>query len=139
MGGDGEAVRGERLAEGKTKVVYADPMDPALAVIVHKDDITAGDGARRNSLPGKGALSGRTTSNVFRLLRASGIPTHFIDAPAADPGPGIDIGEFAVNLVECDRQRGTDAAAQTLVAVSRPGESEDPGEQALDVAEPLLL
>src|SRR5829696_1912237 len=84
MGGDGEAVRGERLAEGKTKIVYADPMDPALAVIVHKDDITAGDGARRNRLPGKGALSGRTTSNVFRLLRASGIPTHFVDAPAAD-------------------------------------------------------
>ena len=68
MGGDGEAVRGERLAEGKTKVVYADPMDPALAVIVHKDDITAGDGARRDRLPGKGALSGRTTSNVFRLF-----------------------------------------------------------------------
>jgi amidophosphoribosyltransferase len=84
MGGDGEAVRGERLVEGKTKIVYADPMDPALAVIVHKDDITAGDGARRNRLPGKGALSGRTTSNVFRLLRASGIPTHFVDAPAAD-------------------------------------------------------
>src|SRR5829696_7127836 len=74
----------KRLAEGKTKVVYADPADPALAVIVHKDDITAGDGARRNVLPGKGALSGRTTSNVFRLLRASGIPTHFVDAPAAE-------------------------------------------------------
>ena len=51
MGGDGEAVRGERLVEGKTKIVYADPMNPALAVIVHKDDITAGDGARRNRLP----------------------------------------------------------------------------------------
>ena len=75
MGGDSEAMRGPRLAEGKTKVVYADPTDPALAVIVHKDDITAGDGARRDRLPGKGALSGRTTSNVFRLLRASGIPT----------------------------------------------------------------
>ena len=84
MGGDSEAMRGPRLAEGKTKVVYADPTDPALAVIVHKDDITAGDGARRDRLPGKGALSGRTTSNVFRLLRASGIPTHFVDAPAAD-------------------------------------------------------
>ena len=84
MGGEREVARGQRLAEGKTKVVYADPADPALAVIVHKDDITAGDGARRDRLPGKGALSGRTTSNVFRLLRASGIPTHFVDAPAAD-------------------------------------------------------
>ena len=81
MGGDSEAMRGPRLAEGKTKVVYADPTDPALAVIVHKDDITAGDGARRDRLPGKGALSGRTTSNVFRLLRASGIPTHLSMPP----------------------------------------------------------
>src|SRR5215204_4999451 len=83
MVSEGKAAR-KRLAEGKTKVVYAEPKDPALAVIVHKDDITAGDGARRNQLPGKGALSGRTTSNVFRLLSASGIPTHFVDAPAAD-------------------------------------------------------
>jgi amidophosphoribosyltransferase len=74
----------ERLAEGKTKIVYADPADPALALIVHKDDITAGDGARRDTIPGKGALSGRTTANVFRLLRAEGIPTHFVGAPAAD-------------------------------------------------------
>ena len=41
MGGNLEAMRGPCLAEGKTKVVYADPTDPALAVIVHKDDITA--------------------------------------------------------------------------------------------------
>src|SRR5687768_2584971 len=84
MGGESEVARGQRLAEGKTKVVYADPVDPALAVIVHKDDITAGDGARRHRLPGKGALSGRTTANVFRLLRGAGIPTHFVDAPADD-------------------------------------------------------
>jgi amidophosphoribosyltransferase len=75
---------GPVLAEGKTKVVYADRDNPALALIVHKDAITAGDGTRRNELPGKGALSGRTTANVFRLLHAAGIPTHFVDAPAAN-------------------------------------------------------
>jgi amidophosphoribosyltransferase len=84
MGDEGVSERGEPLAEGKTKVVYAVPADPALALIVHKDDITAGDGARRHRLPGKGALSGRTTANVFRLLRDQGIPTHFRDAPAED-------------------------------------------------------
>lgn len=72
------------LAEGKTKVVLAHATDPNLAVIRHKDDITAGDGARRNTLPGKGALSGRTTANCFRVLTAAGIPTHFVSAPAAD-------------------------------------------------------
>ena len=82
MGRDRAAERGELLAEGKTKVVYADAAGPTLALIVHKDDITAGDGARRHQLPGKGALSGRTTANVFRLLRERGIPNHFVDAPA---------------------------------------------------------
>ncbi|MCA9863750.1 MAG: phosphoribosylaminoimidazolesuccinocarboxamide synthase, partial [Thermomicrobiales bacterium] len=78
------AMRGEQLAEGKTKIIYADAEDPAQAIIFSKDDITAGDGARRNTLPGKGALSGRTTANVFKLLAAAGIPTHFVAAPADD-------------------------------------------------------
>jgi phosphoribosylaminoimidazole-succinocarboxamide synthase len=72
---------GSKLAEGKTKIVYAHPDDPALAVLFHKDGITAGDGARRNTIPGKGALSGRTAANVFTLLQQAGIPTHFVAAP----------------------------------------------------------
>jgi phosphoribosylaminoimidazole-succinocarboxamide synthase len=72
---------GTRLAEGKTKVVYAHPSDPALALLQHKDGITAGDGARRNVIPGKGALSGRTAANVFTLLNHAGIITHFVDSP----------------------------------------------------------
>lgn len=72
---------GEQLAEGKTKIVYAHPEDPALAIIAHKDGISAGDGARRHIIPGKGALSGRTTANVFLLLNHAGIATHFVAAP----------------------------------------------------------
>ncbi len=75
---------GEKLTEGKTKIVYAHPDDPALAVLQHKDGITAGDGARRNVIPGKGALAGRTTANVFALLNRAGIATHFIAAPAPE-------------------------------------------------------
>ena len=69
------------IAEGKTKVVYAHPDDPALAVLKHKDGITAGDGARRNEIVGKGALAGRTTANVFALLQRAGVPTHFVASP----------------------------------------------------------
>ncbi len=83
-GTETETVRGSRLAEGKTKVVFAHPNDPALAELVHKDAITAGDGARRDDLPGKGALGGRTTANVFHLLESAGIRTHFVAAPADD-------------------------------------------------------
>ncbi len=48
--------------------------------MVQKDAISAGDGARRNEIDGKGALSGRTAANVFGLLNRSGIPTHLVDA-----------------------------------------------------------
>lgn len=69
------------LTEGKTKIVYAHPTDPDLAILYHKDGITAGDGARRSVIEGKGELAGQTTANVFRLLNRAGIATHFVDAP----------------------------------------------------------
>ena len=75
---------GPKLAEGKTKIIYAHPSDDALAVMVQKDSISAGDGARRNTIAGKGALSGRTAANVFALLNRSGIRTHLVESP--EPG-----------------------------------------------------
>lgn len=75
---------GEKLVEGKTKIVYAHPTDPALAVMVHKDGITAGDGVRRNVIVGKGVISGRTTANVFALLNQAGITTHYVSASEPD-------------------------------------------------------
>ena len=70
---------GPLLAEGKTKLIYAYPDDPALAYMVSKDQITAGDGARRNELTGKGRWSTITTANVFRLLNQEDIDTHFVE------------------------------------------------------------
>jgi phosphoribosylaminoimidazole-succinocarboxamide synthase len=78
---------GPRLAEGKTKVIYANPEKPELVYMQHKDGITAGDGARRSELPGKGALACRTTSNVFYLLELEGVRTHYIGMVA----PNINI------------------------------------------------
>jgi phosphoribosylaminoimidazole-succinocarboxamide synthase len=74
----GPVTFGDRLAEGKTKIVYAHPTKDDVVYMVHKDGITAGDGARRNEIPGKGALSCRTSSNVFYLLEDEGINTHYI-------------------------------------------------------------
>lgn len=75
---------GEKLAEGKTKVVYAHPADPALAYLVHKDSISAGDGARRNVIEGKGRVAGRTMANVCGFLSRHDVPTHYVSAPADD-------------------------------------------------------
>ncbi|MHB0857592.1 MAG: phosphoribosylaminoimidazolesuccinocarboxamide synthase [Anaerolineae bacterium] len=75
---------GEMLAEGKTKIIYAHPEKEDVVYMKHKDGITAGDGVRRNTLPGKGALSCRTTSNVFYRLEDEGICTHYIGMVAED-------------------------------------------------------
>ncbi len=47
--------------------------------MVNKDQITAGDGVRRNELPGKSRWSTITTANVFRLLNDENIATHFVE------------------------------------------------------------
>lgn len=70
---------GPLLAQGKTKQIYTYPGDDALAYIVSQDNITAGDGARRNELVGKSHWSTVTTAHVFRLLNEAGIPTHFVE------------------------------------------------------------
>jgi len=69
---------GQLLAEGKTKLIYAYPGDQSLAYMVNKDQITAGDGVRRNELIGKSRWSTITTANVFRLLNEEQIATHFV-------------------------------------------------------------
>lgn len=73
-----QPVFGPLLAEGKTKRIYACPDDERLVYIVSKDQITAGDGARRNELSGKSQWSTITTANVFSLLNAEDIATHFV-------------------------------------------------------------
>ncbi len=74
-----KAVFGPLLAEGKTKQIYAYPDDDTLAYMVNKDQITAGDGTRRNELVGKSRWSTITTANVFRLLNNENIATHFVE------------------------------------------------------------
>ena len=72
-----QPVRGGLIAEGKTKIIRADGRDPQKVVILSKDDITAGDGAKHDLIEGKAALATRTTCNVFRLLKACGLPVAF--------------------------------------------------------------
>ena len=70
---------GALLAEGKTKQIYAHPTDSSLAYMVNKDQITAGDGERRDQLAGKSRWSTITMANVYRLLNSAGIATHLVD------------------------------------------------------------
>ena len=76
--------KGLEIAHGKTKVLYEHPEQPDMAVIKQTDSISAGDGARRNEITGKGRLAAQTTARVFRLLNLCGLPTHYLSGGEDD-------------------------------------------------------
>src|SRR5690349_15530988 len=74
---------GPLVNEGKTKKIHQIAGNPDLVTLVSKDDITAGDGAKHDVISGKSALANGTTCNVFRLLKACGIPVAFEEQDSA--------------------------------------------------------
>ena len=68
----------KKIAEGKTKIVYEHPVNPHLVLIKSKDDITAGDGAKKDCFDGKAVFSTETICNCFKLLNLRGLPTHYL-------------------------------------------------------------
>ena len=73
---------GTLVTEGKTKKVY-EIKGSDLVSVISKDDITAGDGAKHDIIKDKSRLANQTTSNVFRLLKACGLPVAFIEQDSA--------------------------------------------------------
>ncbi|MBV8601174.1 MAG: hypothetical protein JO359_06360 [Candidatus Eremiobacteraeota bacterium] len=76
--------KGLEITRGKTKALYESPEQPDVAVMQSTDNITAGDGARRNTIEGKGRLAAQTTARVFRLLNLCGFPTHYLSGGEDD-------------------------------------------------------
>jgi phosphoribosylaminoimidazole-succinocarboxamide synthase len=76
--------KGLEVARGKTKVLYEKPGQPDVLVVEALDSITAGDGARRDEIAGKGRIAAKTTARVFRLLNLCGLPTHYLSGGEDD-------------------------------------------------------
>src|SRR5712671_7834456 len=74
---------GAVLNEGKTKRIHRLNGSADLVALVSKDDITAGDGAKHDVISDKGRLANATTCNVFRLLKACGLPVAFEEQDSA--------------------------------------------------------
>jgi phosphoribosylaminoimidazole-succinocarboxamide synthase len=68
----------EQLYEGKAKKVFRTDTD-GVYIVEYKDDATAGNGARKGVIQGKGAINNRVTNHLMSLLEEKGIPTHFIE------------------------------------------------------------
>ena len=67
----------EQIYEGKAKKVYATE-DPDLVIVSYKDDATAGDGAKKGTIVGKGVINNRMSNHLMQLLEKEGVPTHFV-------------------------------------------------------------
>ncbi len=70
-----------KIAEGKTKVIYENPADPKTVYMVFKDDITAGDGVKHDVIEGKALVDWKTNKDIFEYLNRKGIRTHYIESP----------------------------------------------------------
>ena len=67
----------EQLYEGKAKKVFATE-DPNLVIVDYKDDATAGDGAKKGTIRGKGVVNNKLSNNLMKMLAEQGVPTHFV-------------------------------------------------------------
>jgi phosphoribosylaminoimidazole-succinocarboxamide synthase len=68
----------EMLYEGKAKQIYKTD-DPDLFVVHYKDDATAFNGVKKDSITDKGIINNKMTCLLFKLLEEQGIPTHLVE------------------------------------------------------------
>lgn len=65
------------LYEGKAKQLF-ETTDPNVLWVTYKNQATAGNGAKKETIAGKGQLNNQITSLIFEKLKERGIPSHFI-------------------------------------------------------------
>ena len=70
----------ELINQGKVKSVFT--TDNADEVIIEfRDDMTAGDGARKEVMDKKGTYNALISAKIFKVLEENGVETQFIDLP----------------------------------------------------------
>ncbi|GLQ34201.1 phosphoribosylaminoimidazole-succinocarboxamide synthase [Amylibacter marinus] len=69
--------RGKKLYEGKAKVLYEGP-EPGTLIQYFKDDATAFNAEKKDTIQGKGALNNILSEHIMLGLAGIGMPTHFI-------------------------------------------------------------
>lgn len=70
-----------KLYEGKAKILYA-TKDPSVLLTHFKDDATAFNAQKRGQIIGKGEMNCAISTELFKLLKAQGIPNHFLERTA---------------------------------------------------------
>jgi phosphoribosylaminoimidazole-succinocarboxamide synthase len=68
----------ELIYEGKAKRLF-NTDDANLVIAEFKDDLTAFNGAKKDSEAGKGALNNRISTELFKMLAQRGVESHFVE------------------------------------------------------------
>ena len=67
----------EMFYEGKAKKLYS-TSDPDLVIAYFKDDATAFNGKKKDTIEDKGVMNNRISELFFLLLEKQGVKTHFV-------------------------------------------------------------
>src|SRR5436190_24334684 len=65
------------IYEGKAKILY-EGTEPGTVIQYVKDDATAGNGAKKDTIEGKGVLNNRISEYLMTQLQGIGVPTHCV-------------------------------------------------------------
>lgn len=68
----------ELIYQGKAKSVYKTD-DPEVVIVKFRDDITAGDGEKKDTLTDKGHFNSLISAKFFKVLEEAGIKTQYIE------------------------------------------------------------
>lgn len=66
------------LYEGKAKIMY-ETDEPGKLIVYFKDDATAGNGEKKGTIEGKGAINNEMSTYFFKMLKDRGIESHFVE------------------------------------------------------------
>ena len=69
--------RRKPLYEGKAKIIYEGP-EPGTLITYFKDDATAFNAQKKDTIAGKGVLNNRISAHIMTKLEGIGVPTHFL-------------------------------------------------------------
>lgn len=70
--------RTELMYSGKAKEVYATDNDD-LVILSYRDDATAGNGAKKGTIEGKGRVNNIISNRLFAYLSKNGVENHFVE------------------------------------------------------------
>ncbi|MED5373520.1 MAG: phosphoribosylaminoimidazolesuccinocarboxamide synthase [Myxococcota bacterium] len=71
--------KGEKLHEGKSKQVYAVQGDDRHVILTYKDDATAFNGVKKDSVEDKGAINAAINWHLMNhVSKVTGVPNHLI-------------------------------------------------------------